>query len=187
MAQLVVLGIAIVCWRCSFNLIDEFIFPGEKLKSDAVTAVAGAVGCVLFLCLQVPLGKVSESLARIQFLKVLWEDTMYLFIFGVLALLWRGVWNLNAEYLIKELPLGAWVNHVLGTAGLMAMQTFGEVSAFGMLRDGQDPKGEAFFPIDYLRHFARSYYYTDDVRDESMVGQLFPNHGLVMIRQNSVQ
>lgn len=160
--QLIVLGIAILAWRSAFNIMDELIYPDPSgsfnLRSNALTACIGLAGCITFLCLQIPLGLVSKMLADRRLLKVVWEDSVYFLVFIFLSMQWRGIWNLNAEYLIKELPLGGWVNHLMGTAGLMAMQTFSEVSAFGMIRDGTDPGGEAFFPVHYLRILLKKSY-----------------------------
>ena len=77
---------------------------------------------------------------------------------------------------LKELPLGGWVNHAAGTVGLMAMQTFGEVSAFGMIRDGTDPRGEAFYPVHYLRYYLKGWYTQGDTPDIQVGhGSLSPN------------
>ena len=158
-SQIIILGIAIGCWRSMFNVYDGLLLPGQKLQSDAAAAIAGIVGSVILLCLQIPLGYVSKSLARKgqQALKLLWEDGMYAVTFVALSLLWRGVWNFSAAYFIPQMPLGAWVNLALGSTGLLAMQIFSEVSAFGIEEDGLDPKGEAFYPVHYLRILLKNY------------------------------
>ena len=173
-SQIIILGIAIGCWRSMFNIYDGLLLPGQKFKSDAVSAIAGTVGSVILLCLQVPFGYVSKSLARKgqRALKLLWEDGVYLVTFVALSLLWRGVWNLSEAYFIPQMPLGAWVNLALGSTGLLAMQIFTEVSAFGIEEDGLDPEGEAFYPVKYLRIFLKNYLDSQ----KKMVSKCIPTH-----------
>ena len=80
---------------------------------------------------------------------------MYVLIFPCLTTLWRGGWNLNPHYLIPELPLGGWVHHVVGTVLMLVFQVYGYVAAFGVIKDGEEEDGGAFFPVQYLQIYLK--------------------------------
>ena len=162
LSQIIVNVLSIVCWRSAGNIWMLGIYPNDVFSQNIATAALGIACSVLLLALQVPLGKVSETLDKRPLLKLVWEDTIYFIVFLVVTMLWIGLWNLNTEYVLKEMPLGGWVNHVVGTMGLLVMQTYSEVSAFGITLDGTDPRGKAFFPTHYLRHFLKNYYSQDE-------------------------
>ena len=160
-SQMIILGLAIGCWRSLFNVIDTLLSPDDSLQADIISAEVGLVSCAVILSLQWPLGQVSAKLAKAGqlALKLLWEDCVYAISFVALAFLWRGVWNLNVRFFLPEYPpLGPWVNFALGSVGLLGMQSFTEVCNFGIADDGLDPAGEAFFPVNYLRIFFKNYY-----------------------------
>ena len=75
-------------------------------------------------------------------LLLLFDDAVCLLLFASEAFLWRGVWNLNATFLIADPCLGGWVNHAAGTAVLMLLQLFSYVGVCGCARDDDVPSDE---------------------------------------------
>ena len=61
--------------------------------------------------------QISERLGRMKYKiwKILYEDFIYLCAMVVLFLAWHGGWYLNATYMLGDLEIGGWVNHVIGT------------------------------------------------------------------------
>ena len=141
------------------------------MRSCVVSAAIGVPGCGLLLGLQWPLGEVSRRLANSGHasLKLLWEDAMYTVTFVVLGFLWRGVWCLNSLYVLPQIPLGSWVNFLVGSAGLLALQTFTIVCNWGMCEDGLDAAGEAFYPVSYIRAFCNTQRNTEGTTTVSSI------------------
>jgi len=83
----------------------------------------------------------SESCFNPSLLLV-FDDTVCLTLFVCEAFLWRGVWNLNATFMLSDLFLGGWVNHAAGTVVLMVLQLFSYVGICGCARDDDVPSDE---------------------------------------------
>ena len=56
------------------------------------------------------------------------------------------------KYLISELPLGAWVNHLTGAVLMLSSQIFSCMAPFGLAIDADNPPG-TFYATRYIRFF----------------------------------
>ena len=114
--------------------MDIIIYPNDPLRSDVFCYIFGAAGTALLFSLQIPLGAVSERLERNgrNALKLVWEDAIYMIVLVFIAIIWRGIWNLDIRYLITDDRIGGWVNHVAGTFALwitqVSMECFSHVT-----------------------------------------------------------
>ena len=68
-------------------------------------------------------------------LLLVYDDSVCLLLFACEAFLWRGVWNLNATFMIADLFLGGWINHAAGTVIMMTLQLFSYVGVCGCAVD----------------------------------------------------
>ena len=75
-------------------------------------------------------------------LLLVYDDIVCFLLFVCEAFLWRGVWNLNARFMIADLFLGGWVNHAAGTFIMMILQLFSYVGVCGCARDEDTPSDE---------------------------------------------
>ena len=155
-SQFVVISASICVWRSIWNILDAFIFPQRHLRSDVVSLAAGfsVTFVVLFSC--GPLSIMSRQLDRRPALKLLFEDVIFLVLTWSCLLLWRGSWNLCVSFFLPTNgvagpAVGAWVSHILGTVGLMMLQTFNTVGQHGIDRDGSYSGGSGIFAISFLR------------------------------------
>jgi len=82
------------------------------------------------------------------------DDVVCLLLFASEAFLWRGVWNLNATFMISDLFLGGWVNHAAGTVILTALQLFSYVGICGCARDHDSPPEEGASLTVFLTIYA---------------------------------
>jgi len=89
--------------------------------------------------------------------RTIYEDVVNTLAFIVMAFLWRGAWNLNAKFMIEDELIGGWVNHVIGTALLIALQVLEMVGGCGCPVDGDDivTSSGGFFHTEYLRHLLK--------------------------------
>ena len=78
------------------------IFSGEPLKSDMFCVIFGVTGVVLFFIAQLRFADVSKWFERtypnMNIYRIVYEDSVYLFVYLTLILLWRGCWNMNIRY-----------------------------------------------------------------------------------------
>jgi len=75
-------------------------------------------------------------------LVLVYDDAVCLLLFACEAFLWRGVWNLNATFMIADPRLGGWLNHAVGSLILFALQLFSYVGICGCARDQDTPTDE---------------------------------------------
>ena len=75
-------------------------------------------------------------------LLLVYDDAVCLLLFVCEAFLWRGVWNLNATFMLSDLLLGGWFNHAAGTAVMMTLQLFSYVGICGCACDRDVPSDE---------------------------------------------
>ena len=93
----------------------------------------------------------SECPVSCPSLLFIYDDAICLLLFVCEAFLWRGVWNLNATFMLSDLFVGGWVNHAVGTVLMMTLQVFSYVGVCGCARDDDVPsdEGENYY---YCRH-----------------------------------
>ena len=75
-------------------------------------------------------------------LLLVYDDSVCLLLFACEAFLWRGVWNLNATFMIADLFLGGWVNQAAGAVIMMILQLFSYVGVCGCALDDDTPSDE---------------------------------------------
>lgn len=149
--QIFIQPLAIFCWRSGFNVLDKTIYESNKFKSDIVSLIVGVSGCSLLIFLQYPLSRLSIQLEKNKVLKILYEDFIHVIALVPLLFFYRGFWNLNEEYIIKDKKVGGWINHAIGLSMLLLFQTLSTLVGPGCIVDGKEPHGEAIFSIKYTR------------------------------------
>ena len=87
-------------------------------------------------------------------LLLVYDDAVCLLLFACEAFLWRGVWNLNATFLLSDLLVGGWVNHAAGTVIMMTLQLFSYVGICGCALDDDPPADEGTYANDRIRRCA---------------------------------
>lgn len=109
--------------------------------------------CFLFIL------QISYRLQDHQRLKLLWEDLIFTIVFLTETFLWRGGWNLDTTFIIKDPLVGGLVNHCIGTFLLMSFQLFGYVGTCGCILDNATPcERDVIYDTKYLRSIFRSSY-----------------------------
>jgi Fuseless len=108
-----------------------------------------------------PLSVVSSYLRKYCAVKLIFEDFVFLILTWANLLLWRGAWNLCLLYFLPSSDtsgesLGAWVSHIIGTIGLMALQLFNTVGLHNIERDCASEDDDGMDNIKYLRHLLQS-------------------------------
>jgi hypothetical protein len=83
--------------------------------------------------------KVARLVEGHRWRRQVWQDVVGGLQFVCAVFLWRGAWSLNERYLIADKLIGGWVNHVMGTVLLMALQLFSYVGACGCALDDPNP------------------------------------------------
>lgn len=153
--QFIVVSSSICIWRGIWNIIDAFIFPHVKghsdTRSDMLSLGTGLSITILFFSLQVPTSWISAKLDRNHWIKVIFEDCIFLVLIWSNLLLWRGSWNLCIHHFLPIHHVGSWVSHWIGTVGLMIFQVFNNVGLHGIVRDGSYVNGEGIYVTYYLR------------------------------------
>lgn len=87
----------------------------------------------------------------------LYEQTIFILIFIAEGFLWEGAWNLNSTYVISDLKVGGWVNHLMGSFVLFMMGLTSDGGTCGCVRDepvlgGFGPKGTPYlYPNKFVR------------------------------------
>ena len=87
----------------------------------------------------------------------LYEQTIFILVFIAEGFLWEGAWNLNSTYVISDLKVGGWVNHLLGTFILFHMGLTSDGGACGCVKDepvlgGSGTKGTPhLYPNKFIR------------------------------------
>lgn len=146
-----------VCiWRSIWNILDAFIFPQRHYRSDVVCLIAGSISVLLFHLASYPLSLVSDFLQSRRFIKLFFEDSIFLVLTWTNLLMWRGGWNLCIYHFLSPdgpsgVLLGAWLSHFIGTFGLMAFQLFNNVGLHNVERDGIYDGGDGFDTVKYVR------------------------------------
>lgn len=142
--------------------MDRNIFPDNPIQGDIACVIFGLAGTILIMALQHPLSAFSRNLHQTShwLTRRIYEDFIYVIIFLFITPLWRGTWNLNTRYFLPELPIGGWVNHCIGLVLMVATQTLSNVGCFsGLVKDGVEENGGAFFPIKYLGIYFKDWYH----------------------------
>ena len=158
LTQYVIITATIVTWRSSLTLLDAFLFPNDWMLSNVSSFVIGLAGSILLFALETPLNQLANHIQRIRrsyWLRLLYEDAIFLTVFAAESLMWRGGWNLNAMFIIADPMVGGWVNHAIGTVLLLSLQLFSFVGSCGCARDGHDIASEtevdSIYATKYLR------------------------------------
>ena len=149
--QIFIQPLAIFCWRSGFNVLDKTIYETNKFKSDIISLIVGVSGCSFLILIQYPLSRISVKLERKKYLRIIYEDIVHIIALIPLLFFYRGLWNLNEEYIIKDKEVGGWVNHIIGLSMLLIFQTYSTLVGPGCIIDGELTKGEAIFSIHYTR------------------------------------
>jgi hypothetical protein len=142
-------------WRGIWNILDAFVFPHRHFRSDVACLVAGIAVVLASFTLERPTAAVSAALDRLPTCRLVFEDFLFIVLVWANLLLWRGASNLCTHFILPPRTedrnrLGAWLTHVIGTVGLMALRTFNNVGLHGIERDGIYEGGQGIYRIRFL-------------------------------------
>jgi len=191
--------VAITSWRCQWAFLDGFVFPEDPLKSDIICASGGLVASAILFALQHAFAAVSIKCEKADrpWLKLIWEDLVYILIFNVMTVYWHGTWNLCIRYMITDPLIGGLVNHCLGTVLLLLTRTYSMIGVCGCAVDGFGLGGEAFFPIDYcsklvefkrLKNESNQHGKSTNVKESTLevsISEPLPVYNAVIHRNNN--
>lgn len=153
--QHVVVFSTICVWRGIWNILDAFVFPHRHFRSDLSCLVGGLALVVSVFAVERPTSAISAALDGHPIGRLFFEDVLFIGLVWANLLLWRGASNLCTHFILPprnvgESEVGAWVTHVIGTVGLMAMRAFNNVGLHGIEQDGIYERGEGIYRIRYL-------------------------------------
>ena len=151
----IVTSCVIILWRGMWNLLAALLIPENQLIHDVGLLAAGYSIIGFLFVIQTPSSFISVYLQKYSGCKIVFEDLLFLIVQWGNLLLWRGGYNLCCYYLLPDSKLGAWLSHLLGTFGLIALQVFCNMALNGVNKDGQHPNGEGLYPTSYLREYLR--------------------------------
>ena len=157
----VVTTLTILSWRSALCLIEIYFFPTDKFISDLVSFLSGLAACITLFAVEPKLNYIKtyqERNCHSWWLTLLYEDLVYAVVFVSEWFLWRGGWNLNTSYVIADPLIGGWVNFVIGTVLLFALQLFSFVGGCGCSLDGQKSPNDVMFSTEYIRHWKSQHF-----------------------------
>lgn len=172
--QYFILTMTIVSWRCSLALLDIFMYPHDWLLSNLVSTGAGFAATIVIFALETPCSRINAYLQeKGHWLRLIYEDIVYLVVFGAVSLIWRGTWNLNVIFIFTDPKVGGWVNLGIGTFLLMSLQLMSYAGCCGCAFDGRDSNPrDAFYPTKYIRAYIQQrQQITSDVTTRSVSSQ----------------
>lgn len=142
-------------WWAVWWLLDVTIFQDQSY--DWICFIVGFTTSLIFLLLQVPLSWMAEQLDDKYWLKLAYEDTIFIFLTWANIMFWRGFWNIWVNDFLPKKLVGSWVSHVIGTIGLLLLQSFNNVGLHGIDRDGTYHGGSGIFPNKYLQEILSDF------------------------------
>jgi len=170
--QFVINALAIIAWSWMWIMQYQLIYPDDPQFGDHFSLALGYALCVLLYVLDKPLASVSNRLSNKGFYyKLVFEDAVVFCTFFMHCILWRGAWNCTARYIIPDFEVGGWVCFVVGSIGLLALQSMSYAGAMGCAIDGESADTEVFFQSKYLRHWLRTDTH-QEMRPEKVKKQL---------------
>ncbi|ESO07620.1 hypothetical protein HELRODRAFT_170165 [Helobdella robusta] len=155
--QFVVVTISITIWWALWWLFDITLFKDPS--TDPICCLVGFIISISLLLLQVPLSRISESLDGRYWLKLAYEDTIFIILTWANVMFWRGFWNVWINDFLPKKTVGCWVSHVIGSVGLLFLQGLNNVGLNGIDRDGSYQGGSGIFPNKYLQEIFKEFLF----------------------------
>lgn len=147
-----------MCWWGIWNILETTIYPGDFTMNMHVCLAVG-YGLTLFLfIIEEPLAKMAIKMESKGFYyKLLWEDVVYVFVFAINVILWRGAWNTVSTYVFPDFEVGGWICLSIGSILMLSLQVFSYACAHGVAVDGSETGRDAIFPTRYLRVYMENW------------------------------
>ncbi|KAK2170658.1 hypothetical protein LSH36_1g05012 [Paralvinella palmiformis] len=147
LSQVICVNLNISTWRSLWNTLDDTIYPDNLVASALLTLLSGAVILVLLALSQNTVVAYSASFKKSKwFQRSLLDGCFYVVVNVCVVSMWRGLWNLIAEYFFPDLFVGGLVCHGLGAVCLLAVMSFSTVYENSVDIDGESEDGENLRP-----------------------------------------
>lgn len=105
-------SLTIIIWYTAMGIMNDKIFPDDRLKSYLSCVIAGYVLCLIFLAFPAAINWFTRQLSKLHIIAAfVFVELVKFMALICYVLLWRGAWQLVDQHVLEQMPWRNWLCH----------------------------------------------------------------------------